>query len=138
MVRGVEAEDMTIVVVTGSRELRHDPNRLEIKRRFFESIDVWVPDQLFHGGADGPDSWAALEYPEIARMFRPVEAPARTPAQRLFDRNETMINEAVREGKLHDSQVVLVACWDGKSSGTKHAMNFANRRGVYIDEVRID
>lgn len=129
---------MTIVVVTGSRLLRLHENRLEIKQRFFDAIDVWTPQDLYHGGAAGPDSWAALEYASIARMFRPIEAPGRTPAQRLFDRNETMINEAIRQGYLQDNTVVLVACWDGSSSGTRHAMNHAKRRGVHIDKVRID
>lgn len=127
---------MTVVVVTGSRELRHHEDRLKIKQAFFDAIDVWTPQDLYHGGADGPDSWAALEYASIARMFRPIEAPARTPAQRLFDRNETMINTAISDAMLSERAVVLVACWDGKSSGTRHAMNHAHRRGVHIDEVR--
>lgn len=129
---------MTIVIVTGSRRLVDHPNRLEIKQRFFDAIDVWVPEHLYHGGAEGPDSWAALEYAHIAKAFHPVAAPARTPAQRLFDRNETMVKDAVHEAKWSNKHVVMVACWDGKSSGTRHAMNFAERRNVHIDQVRID
>lgn len=129
---------MALVVVTGSRKLVDHPNRLEIKQRFFDSIDVWVPQHLYHGGAEGPDSWAAIEYQSIAEAFYAKPSPARTPAQRLFDRNEEMIEAAISDGKRKDLQVILVACWDGKSSGTAHAMNMAKRRGLFIDRVRID
>lgn len=123
-----------IVVVTGTRKLTQHRNRLVIKQRFFDLIDAWNPDALYHGGAEGPDSWAALEYPSIAKMFRPLDDPDRTPSQRLFDRNERMIRQAKRDA-MH---VVLVACWNGRSSGTWHAMSIAQELHIHIDKVRID
>lgn len=123
-----------IVVVTGTRKLTRHPNRLVIKQRFFDMIDAWNPEALYHGGAEGPDSWAALEYPTIAKMFRPEQTEGRSPSQRLFDRNETMIRAAKKDA-MH---VVLVACWDGRSSGTWHAMSIARELHIHIDKVRIE
>lgn len=123
-----------IVVVTGTRKLARHPNRLVIKQRFFDLIDAWNPEALYHGGAEGPDSWAALEYPSIAKMFRPEVDPLLSPSQRLFKRNETMI----RAAKAAHQHVVLVACWDGRSSGTWHATSIARELSIHIDRVRIE
>jgi len=122
-----------IVVVTGSREMRHHPERLKYKENFLTQIRALEPDKVYHGGADGPDTWAAIEFADIARRFDPVPAPARTPAQRLFDRNHTMIDAALMEsGYREETGPVMVACWDGKSKGTKHAMDYAKRMGMLV------
>lgn len=127
-----------IVVVTGSRKLTEHPRRLEIKEAFLDAVRFRHPDILFHGGASGPDTWAAFAFPDIQRRFDPIHAPARTPAQRLFDRNIEMINTAILASDLTGGGVHVVACWDGLSKGTKHAMNYAQEMDVPMTIMRID
>ena len=127
-----------IVVVTGSRSLTQHPNRLDIKGEFLTTVRFQHPDLVFHGGASGPDTWAAFAFPDIQKRFDPRPAPARTPAQRLFDRNIEMIDTAILASDLTGGGVHVVACWDGLSKGTKHAMNYAEEMGVPMTKVRID
>lgn len=123
-----------IVVVTGSRSLTQHEHRLDIKQAFLDTVRVYKPDQVFHGGAAGPDTWASFEFADIQRRFDPIESPGRTPAQRLFDRNIEMIDTAIQSG----DRVHVVACWDGVSSGTRHAMDHAELMEVPMTKVRID
>lgn len=123
---------MTIVVVTGSRSLTFSPARLLIKSTFVELIRGLNPAIVHHGGAIGPDAWASQHFEEIQKVHRPINTDTRIEAiQALFDRNRTMVDDAVdRQGwKNH---VVMVACWDGKSSGTRHAFNYAQSQGVPV------
>lgn len=117
-----------IVVVTGSRSWVESPRRLEVKAKFLEEIARLEPTQVYHGGAKGPDSWAAFEFPEIAVAFHAQPTPGRTPAQRLFDRNIRMIETAM----YLDDTVAVVSCWDGESRGTRHAMKYAKDNGVLV------
>lgn len=120
-----------IVVVTGSRKLVEHPDKAAIKADFLREIEDYEPDQVFHGGAGGPDAWAAFEFPDLQRQFNPRDTPGRTPAQRLFDRNQEMILSAIEA----DPEVVVVACWDGVSKGTKHAMDFAESEHITVLDV---
>lgn len=120
-----------IVVVTGSRILVNHPMRLFLKQTFVERIASLEPAAVYHGGAKGPDLWAWEAFMDIQRCFRPEPDDSLTPAQQLFKRNRTMIDAAMDA----DNDLVLVACWDGKSKGTQHAMNYA--RDMVIDIVEI-
>ena len=141
MVRGratTGEDERVIVVVTGSRSLTRHPRRLEIKEAFLEKVRFQHPDLVFHGGASGPDTWAAFAFPDIQKRFDPRHTPARTPAQRLFDRNIEMIDTAILAADLTGGGVHVVACWDGVSSGTRHAMDHAELMEVPMTKVRFD
>lgn len=114
-----------IVVVTGSRGLAQHPERLLIKSRFLTAITELNPFVVHQGGAAGPDTWAGMEFNDIQRHHPPSRTNTRTPAQRLFDRNVTMINAALSEG-----ETIMVTCWDGESKGTKHAIDYAESLGI--------
>lgn len=116
-----------IIVVTGSRSLTRalDTERLAIKERFIAAIHELSPTRVHHGGAAGPDMWAAMEFWMIAQRHAPQQTEGRTPAQRLYDRNVTMIVAALREG-----ETTMVSCWDGESRGTKHAIDYARELGI--------
>lgn len=124
-----------IVMVTGSRSLTNHPDRLAIKAGFIETIEAFEPTQLIHGGAAGPDSWAAMHFDAIEKMYRPDKSRGwRTPAQQLFDRNEQMVHDI---WKRAPNGAHVVACWDGMSSGTIHAMRYAHMMGVPITRINL-
>lgn len=116
-----------IVVVTGSRSLAGSKQRLSIKECFVNSVATLSPTAVHHGGASGPDMWAWGAFHDIQITHSPKQTPGRTPAQRLYDRNITMIVEALRHG-----DVTMVTCWDGVSNGTRHAMNYARELGILL------
>lgn len=126
-----------IVVITGSRSLAMCDDRLAIKSLFVEMVKNLRPSQVHHGGARGPDSWAAGAFEDIQVCHRPVESLFRTPAQCLMDRNKTMIMAALQQ-RRHGEDTVLVACWDGWSHGTKDAMDFAELMDVPLVSVPVD
>lgn len=119
-----------IVVVTGSRSLdRMDPDRVApLKQDFVYTIGTYMPHHVFHGGAAGPDSWAQQAYPDLATTFRPLITSDRRAANQLKARNMFMINSAIRE----DTEIQVIACWDGISRGTKHAFEYAWEMGLPV------
>lgn len=114
-----------IVVVTGSRALSKYEDRFAIKERFLDIIQELNPTTVHHGGAAGPDTWAAIRFWPRLQHHAPKNTPGRTPAQRLYDRNITMIVAALKEG-----ETTMVSCWDGDSRGTKHAIDYARELGI--------
>lgn len=116
-----------IVVVTGSRQLAKSDDRFTIKARFLEVIHELSPVTVHHGGAAGPDMWAAMEFWPNLKQHSPKNTEGRTHAQRLYDRNITMIVAALQEG-----ETTMVSCWDGESHGTKHAIDYAVELGIPI------
>lgn len=119
-------------MVTGSRSLTDHPHRLQIKAGFIEAIADLNPDHVIHGGSTGPDAWAALHFHEIEKVYRPDKTRGwRTPAQQLFDRNEQMVHE-IWKRESH-----VVACWDGMSRGTAHAMRYAQLMGVPVTRINL-
>lgn len=127
-----------IVVVTGSRTLATCNDRLVIKALFVETVRNLRPLKVLHGGAQGPDSWAAGAFEDIQVCYRPVKSLFRTPAQCLMDRNKTMIIEAIDRAQCRNQSPILVACWDGRSHGTKDAMDFAESMDVPLVSVPVD
>lgn len=124
-----------IVVVTGSRSLdRMDPDRVApLKQEFVWTVGTYMPHHVFHGGAAGPDSWAQQAYPDLATTFRPLITSEGSAARQLKARNMFMINSAIRE----DTEIQVVACWDGISRGTKHAFEYAWEMGLPVDFVGV-
>lgn len=127
-----------IIVVTGSRSLATCNDRLAIKALFVETVRNLRPVRVIHGGAQGPDSWAAGAFEDIQVCYRPVKSLFRTPAQCLMDRNKTMIMDAIDQARYVDGSAILVACWDGRSHGTKDAMDFAESMDVPLVSVPVD
>ena len=123
---------------TGSRSLSLCNDRLAIKALFVETIRNLRPLKVLHGGARGPDSWAAGAFEDIQKCYRPVESLFRTPAQCLMDRNKTMIIDAIDQATCRSQSPILVACWDGRSHGTKDAIDFAETMGVPLVSVPVD
>lgn len=124
---------MSVVVVTGSRSLLDSPARLLIKEHFVHEISNLNPITVHHGGATGPDSWASAAFEEIQKVHRPVKTNSRHEAiQALFDRNKTMVDVAVDQAFTLDQQPIMVACWDGKSNGTRDAFEYAQSLGVPV------
>ena len=126
-----------IVVVTGSRSFdRQDPDKTKVLREdFIYTVESFKPDHVFHGGAAGPDSWARRAFREIETEFAPIFRYQNRDAIReaLLARNMYMINSAIRE----DTEVQVVACWDGKSGGTKHAFEYAREMGLPVEFVGV-
>lgn len=123
-----------IVVVTGSRSLVKHDDREVIKYRFYETINSLNPTALFHGGASGPDTWAAREFSTVAVNVRPAyDAP--DPIKALFDRNKVMVNKAMHWAALAEEELTMVSCWDGQSRGTRDAMEYAMQVGIKILDV---
>lgn len=124
-----------IVMVTGSRRLTNHPDRLEIKEGFLSTIRQLNPTKVIHGGATGPDSWAAIRFWEIEAAYRPDKTHSwRTSVQRLFDRNEQMVDDIKR---FAPDSAHVVACWNGKSNGTYHAMRYAEQMGVPVTRINL-
>lgn len=120
-----------IVVVTGTRQLVSRPDVVRIKDRFVTQILALQPLAIFHGGAYGPDTWAAHACPEISVSVRPpYNSP--NPIQALFDRNKTMVNQAIAHADDYMLDLVMVTCWNGNSSGTRDAFEYAESKGVNI------
>lgn len=102
------------VAIIGSRTWP-DPDAV---RDYVLSLDL--ADTVVSGGAKGPDTWgqiAAEERGMATLIFKPDWATHGRRAGIL--RNETIVDSADR----------VVAFWDGTSSGTKHAINYARETG---------
>lgn len=123
-----------IVVVTGSRSFIECPFRAPVKELFLKTIRNLRPTQVFHGGAIGPDAWASGEFDDIQKVFRPEPTDNYMEAvDALFERNHEMLRTAVRQ-----DQTILVSCWDGKSRGTKNAIDFAGLLDVPLVSVPVE
>jgi hypothetical protein len=112
---------------------------LAIKQEFISAIMTLWPTEVHHGGATGPDSWAALHYPNEQRTHRPdpEKYPDLTPAERLFQRNIDMIDEARSRASSSGEPLIMVACWDGRSRGTAHAIKYAESLTVPVVYVPV-
>lgn len=111
------------VLVCGSRRW-HDRDR--IGRRMF---DLPPSDEtvVVHGAARGADRIAEQEAQKCG-LF--VEAH---PAD--WERHGKRAG-IIRNLEMLDSGVDLViAFWDGRSSGTKHTMDEAHRRGIPVEVI---
>lgn len=122
-----------IVVVTGSRSLATDAHRVEIKKWFIGAVRYLKPSVVHHGGAVGPDAWACEAFADIQQCHRPAKTDGSylEAVDALFRRNEAMIDAAGRNA-------ILVACWDGRSNGTRQAMDYADLLNLPVVSVPVD
>lgn len=118
------------VAIVGSRNYPH----LHSVRVFVASLARKYPGAIVvSGGARGVDRIAVVE--AKAHGMQTAVFPAYWDDEGRaagFRRNERMINT------LEPGRDKLVAFWDGKSGGTRHAITYARRRGVdvYLYGVR--
>lgn len=88
--------------------------------------------EVVTGGAAGPDTWgaiwASMNVVEVD-THRPDPQDGETYAQACYRRDMEM---------LDTDPHLLVACWDGKSRGTKHTIDGATERGITIHYITED
>jgi hypothetical protein len=109
------------IAIVGSREFAD----LERVRAYVRNLPVGA--SVISGGARGVDKTAADEALACGfdlREFTPVydKHGRRAP----LVRNELIVRECTR----------LVAFWDGKSTGTMHAVNLARKAGKPVEIIR--
>lgn len=117
--------------IVGSRSIT-DPNFV------FRTIDKFIKEQgvgkvtVISGGAKGVDS-LAKEYARVRALdfveFVPYHILDKTvdfSKRFFFIRNKQMIDNADK----------VLALWDGKSSGTEHAISYSQKIGVPVMVVK--
>jgi hypothetical protein len=108
-----------LVLVCGSRDWAYP----EIIRRRLLRLPLGV--EIIHGGARGADQMAA-------GLARSLGIPERSevPDWPLHGRRAGVL----RNLKLLDQEPELViAFWDGRSTGTEHTIEEARRRGIPVE-----
>lgn len=109
------------VLVCGSRTYHRIP---EIGRRLAR-----LPrgSEIIHGGARGADSYAAIYARALGIPERAYPADWRGKGKRAgILRNLAMLDE---------KPDLVIAFWDGQSTGTKHTIDEARRRGIPVEVV---
>lgn len=116
---------MTTALVCGSRSWR---DRRRIRARL---LHLPRGSRVIHGGARGADRLAG----DVARGlgFQVQEVPAvwRT-ASGVFDRSAGIRRNLAMLDLQPD---VVIAFWDGRSTGTAHTIAQAHRRGITVDVI---
>lgn len=109
------------VCICGSREYPDEQQVLDYV--------AGLPNEtvIISGGAPGVDSWAAGEARRRGMVvhFYPADWK-RYGRQAGFLRNVEMVKAANR----------IVAFWDGRSRGTRHTIDIANREGKPCEVIR--
>ena len=106
------------VAVVGSRNF----NNYELLKETLDKLNISL---IVSGGAKGADSMSevyAKEHGIETLIFKPDWSLGRHAG---FLRNENIVNNCN----------VLVAFWDGKSSGTKHSIDLAYKKNKVIKIV---
>lgn len=105
------------VAVVGSRDIV-DYNWIS------KVLDKYSIDEIISGGAKGVDSLAAryaIEHKIELTVFRPEwQAYGKSAG---FIRNKLIVD--------HSEHVI--AFWDGKSAGTKHSIEYAQKRNKLVE-----
>lgn len=122
---------MKRVCIVGSRSIA-DPNYVfdQIGRFLRETEDV--SPVLLSGGAKGVDSLvkayakqAGLPFIEFL-PYHMVDSAVPFSARYFFSRNRQMVQNAD----------VVLALWDGESTGTQHTIRYAQKIGVPVTVVK--
>ena len=116
------------LIVAGSRFAKNECALRERLNELKGSIEV-----LISGAALGPDSWGikwAKENDVPLRVFFPRWSKLGRAAGIV--RNKEMLDFALKGNGL------LVACWDGKSRGTKNMISVAKKAGVPVEVLVSD
>lgn len=123
---------MTKVIIAGSRGYKQ---RLEFDLKLHEIFHKYniTPTEIVSGGAIGPDKMAiefAIQSNIPYREFKPAWKLLGRSAG--FIRNEDMARYVFPNG-------ILIVFWDGRSKGTKHMINIAERKKIktYVVNVKI-
>lgn len=88
----------------------------------------FIPEVIVSGGAKGADTFAR-EY-AIRNNIRLLEF---IPDYKKFGR----IAPIIRNRQIVENCDFLLAFWNGKSPGTRHALDYAKRKGKPVSIVRI-
>lgn len=112
------------IIVTGSREWK-DPSaaRKAIADRLF---DCDVESIIVHGAARGADRFAHQEAEKLGLLVEPHPADWSKGKSAGFQRNEEMARLGAD---------LCIAFWNGKSNGTKHMLEMAEKYGIETEEV---
>lgn len=119
-----------LVLVCGSRTLADNPYyRATVARRIdtLPAGEYLRPTIVMHGGAPGPDRWAAQAASRrnlLAREYLPDWERHGKKAGIL--RNLEMLDQGPD---------LVIAFWDGESRGTKHTIDGARRRGIPVEVI---
>lgn len=115
------------VLVTGSREWS-DPNaaRKMIADRLF---DLPVDSVVVHGAARGADRFAHQEAQKLGLLVEPHPADwERYGKSAGFRRNAEMVSLGAD---------ICLAFWNGKSNGTKHTIELAQKAGIPVEVISL-
>lgn len=115
------------VLVTGSREWS-DPNaaRKMIADRLF---DLPVDSVVVHGAARGADRFAHQEAQKLGLLVEPHPADwERYGKSAGFRRNAEMVSLGAD---------ICLAFWNGKSNGTKHTIELAEKAGIPVEVISL-
>ena len=112
------------VAVVGSRSIVDE----EVIDKTLESIVGDANPTIISGGAKGVDS-LAREYAKnngldfiLFKPYHLVDTQAQYTPRYFFVRNKQIV----------DNCDTLIAFWDGKSKGTKHAIDYAEKMGKEV------
>ncbi len=113
------------VCVAGSRELELTPDEVWA---YVEKICAKAPELLIHGDAEGIDTAAKL-----AAEARGIPTKAFPPKKETYGRYAPLM----RNIEMAAEADIVIAIWDGKSTGTGHMVKFSKQQGltVYVFEV---
>jgi len=111
-------------VIAGSR----NEKRLTVLARAVEHAG-WKPSVVLSGTADGVD-----------KMGEAWTAMNGVPVEKYPAKWNTYGKRAgrVRNIEMASHADALIACWDGKSPGTRHMINTARRMGLRVHVERTD
>jgi len=119
------------ICIVGSRSI----DKAEV---VFPLIDKFIrehttaPRTVLSGGAKGVDSlvkeWTKVQGYDFIE-FQPIH---------MLDRNIEFNSKYffVRNRQLIDNSDIVLAIWDGQSTGTKHSITYAQKKGVPVMVVK--
>lgn len=114
------------VIITGSRNANPFVARKLISDRLFE---LPVYSTIVHGGARGVDRMAGQEAQKLGLLVE--EHPAdwdRHGKSAGFVRNQEMLDTGAD---------LVLAFWDGRSNGTRHTIEIAERAGIPVEVISL-
>lgn len=89
----------------------------------------WEISKIIHGGAAGVDTLAGT-----------YAYHKKIPCAKYVADWEALGKSAgyVRNVRMAEDAEALLAIWDGKSKGTKHMIDIANKKGLRVQVVRVE
>lgn len=111
---------MHVILVCGSRDFpTTDRHRLDAH------LDAWLsatdgPAVLMAGGAHGPDSWGEAWAKRNGVHVLRMDALWKAHGRGAGPQRNRMMAEVLATLATGHATVAGVACWDGRSRGTKH------------------